>query len=82
MSKLTLSFSSDDVRRIVDAFESRYGQPSRVEENEIVTKRGGRFTNTAWHWNFQESANSIIQRSSRLAKPAGWEPLCGRESLP
>jgi len=40
MSKLTLSFSSDDVRRIVDAFASRYGQPSRVEENEIVTKGG------------------------------------------
>jgi hypothetical protein len=66
MSKVALSFSSYDVRRIVDAFESRYGQPSRVEDEEIVTEGGERFPNTAWRWSFQDSAISILQHSSRL----------------
>lgn len=66
LSKVTLSFASYDARRIVAAFEARYGQPSRVEEQEIVTKGGERLPNTAWRWSFQDSLISVLQHSSRL----------------
>ena len=66
LSKVTLSFLSYDVGRIVAAFEARYGPPSRVEDKEIVTEGGERFPNTAWRWSFPDAAISILQHSSRL----------------
>ena len=66
LSKVTLSFASYDVGRIVAAFEARYGPPSRVEDKEIVTEGGERFPNTAWRWSFPDAAISVLQHSSRL----------------
>lgn len=59
MSGFSLSFKSDEVRRIVDAFESRYGKPSRVEEKDFLTKAGARFPNTEWRWEFPDSTITI-----------------------
>ncbi len=66
MSGFSLSFKSDEVRRIVDAFESRYGKPSRVEEKEFLSKTGARFPNQEWLWEFPDSTITILQHAGRL----------------
>ncbi len=66
LSGFSLSFKSDEVRRIVDAFEPRYGKPSSVEEKDVLTKWEARFPNTEWLWDFPDSTITIRQHSGRL----------------
>lgn len=61
-----LSFKSDQIRQIVEAFEARYGEASTVETQDFMTKGGGKFPNTEWRWEFTESTARIIQHSGRL----------------
>jgi hypothetical protein len=66
LSGFTLLFNSDGIRQIVDAFESRYGKPSRVEEKEFVTRGGARLPNLHWFWDFPDSTVRIIQNSGKV----------------
>jgi hypothetical protein len=66
MSSFTLSFKSNDVQRIVDAFESRYGRAHQVEQKEFLTQGGGRFPNAVWQWRFPEVSITISQHSWKL----------------
>jgi hypothetical protein len=66
MSGFTLFFASDGIRQVVDAFESRYGKPSRVEEKEFVTRGGARLPNVHWFWDFPDSTIRIMQNSGKV----------------
>ncbi len=65
-SRFMFSFPSAEVRRIVDAFESRYGRPTRVEEEEFVTRGGARVPNAIWQWDFPNAIITVRQYGSRL----------------
>ncbi len=66
MSIFSLSFKSDKVDRITDAFEARYGKPGRVLEKEFVTREGGRVPNTEWLWDFPDVTITILKHAGRL----------------
>ncbi len=66
LSGYILGFPSEEVRRIVDAFESRYGPPSRIQQEEFVSKEGARFPNPKWQWDFPNSTITIGQHAKRL----------------
>lgn len=61
MSAFSLHFQSEDVRRLVGAFESRYGRWTRVEEKEVLSKEGGRLPNAQWVWEFRHVTVRISQ---------------------
>jgi len=66
MSGFTLSFKSNDVDRIVDTFEARYGKPSRVQEKDFLTKEGARVPNTEWLWVFPAATITILKHAGQL----------------
>jgi hypothetical protein len=66
MSHFSLSFNSDDVGRIADAFKARYGKPSRVQEMDLVTKEGGRVPSKEWLWEFPDSMITLRQHIFQL----------------
>ena len=66
MSGISLSFRSNEVDRIAEAFEDRYGKPSRVEEKEFRTRAGERFPNMEWQWEFPDSKITIMQHGATL----------------
>lgn len=67
LSAFSLYFQSEEVRRLVEAFEARYGRWTRVEEKEVVTREGGRLPNAQWVWEFRH----VTVRISQLGRELG-----------
>lgn len=64
-----LSFKSESLQSILDAFEARYGKPNKVEKTELQTQGGGKFPNLHFLWTFTNGSEiSIWQHAGKLGE--------------
>jgi hypothetical protein len=68
MKDFSLLFNSEEVPRIVDAIEARYGRWTRTEEVAFLTAGGGRYPNAQWVWEFSNSKLTVVQHGERLGR--------------
>jgi hypothetical protein len=68
MKDVTVFFDSDEVPRILEAFESRYGRWTRAEDEAFVTSGGGRYPNAQWIWEFPNARLKVVQHGERLGR--------------
>jgi hypothetical protein len=65
---VSMSFASEDYERLRDVFETKYGEPTRLETTRVSTPSGARFDNETLNWDGRKASVSLERYGDSLAK--------------